>query len=273
MNRMENITSTLSVRILHGHWIRHDSGWMESKTREYYTLWSIVSGTVKITVGDRTFPVHKGDAVLFYPGCRYSACTDDNGCQFIFVFFTLEMGNGLDLFEEDYVEGILSGREVQRASEIFQKQFRRLTASGHISLKMYSAFLNYLCLVIEGLRRPDAHRFSLHDRVVGSPAIRLALDYIGANYLSNPSVGQLAALANLSEKRFISNFKNTVGQSPGQYINQLRMRKAVELLGNTDMKMSEIAGILGYADQYAFSKAFKRTFGESPTDFRHSVVL
>ena len=51
-----------------------------------------------------------------------------------------------------------------------------------------------------------------------------------------------------------------MGLSPGQYINQLRMRKAVELIRNTDKKMSEIAGIVGYADQYAFSKAFKRTF-------------
>ena len=84
---------------------------------------------------------------------------------------------------------------------------------------------------------------------------------------------ELASLANLSEKRFISTFKNTVGLSPGQYINRLRMRKAVELIGNTDKKISEIAQILGYADQYAFSKAFRRTFGESPTEFRGSIIL
>ena len=88
MNRLENITSTLSVRILHGHWIRHDSHWFEEKTKEHYTLWSIVSGTVKITAEGRDFFARKGDAVLFYPGCRYSACTDLEGCQFIFIFFT-----------------------------------------------------------------------------------------------------------------------------------------------------------------------------------------
>lgn len=273
MNRLENITSNLSLRILHGHWIRHDGHWFEEKTKEHYTLWSIVSGTVKITIEGRDFFARGKDAVLFYPGCRYSACTDSDGCQFIFIFFTLEMGNGLDLFEDSNVEGILSGESIWRKSVCFQSQFRNLSASGQLSLKMYADFLQYLCPVIEGLKSPDAQHFSRHVRTVGTPAIRLAIDYIGANYLSNPSVSQLASLANLSEKRFISNFKNTVGLSPGQYINQLRMRKAVELIRNTDKKMSEIAGILGYADQYVFSKAFKRTFGESPTDFRNNVIL
>lgn len=273
MNRLENITSTLSVRILHGHWIRHDSNWFEEKTKEHYTLWSIVSGNVRITTGGRHFSARGGDAVLFYPGCRYSACTDSDGCQFIFIFFTLEIGNGLDLFEEYNVEGILSGDRIRQESMLFQSQFRNLSASGQLSLKMYADFLQYLCSITEGLQSPDAQHFSRHIRTMGPPAIRLAIDYIGANYLSNPSVSQLASLVNVSEKRFISNFKNTVGLSPGQYINQLRMRKAVELIRNTDKKMSEIAGIVGYADQYAFSKAFKRTFGESPSDFRNNVIL
>lgn len=273
LNRLENITSSLSVRILHGHWIRHDSQWFEEKTKEHYTLWSIVSGTVKITTEGRDFYARSKDAVLFYPGCRYSARTDSDGCQFIFIFFTLEMGNGLDLFEESNAEGILSSESIRQKSAHFQSQFRNLSASGRLSLKMYADFLQYLCPVIEGLQNPDAQHFPRHIRTLGTPAIRLAMDYIGANYLSNPSVGQLASLVNLSEKRFISNFKNTVGLSPGQYINQLRMRKAVELIRNTDKKMSEIAGILGYADQYTFSKAFKRAFGESPMVFRNSVIL
>lgn len=273
MKQMENITSSLSVRILHGHWIRHDSNWTETKTKEYYTLWSLVSGTVRITIGNKTFLAHEGDAVLFYPGCRYNACAENGECQFIFIFFTLEMGNGFDLFEEDMIEGIFSGTEAQQASAAFQAQFRHLTVSGCLSLKMYSAFLNYLCLVIDGLQHSGAQLFPPHTQVTEAPAIRQALDYIGSNYLSNPSVKQLASLVNLSEKRFIMNFKNTVGLSPGQYINQLRMRKAVELIGNTDKKVSEIAQILGYADQYAFSKAFKRSFGESPANFRNSVVL
>lgn len=273
MNRLENITSTLSVRILHGHWIRHDGGWTETRTKEHYTLWSIVNGTVHIATEGRNFTAHEGDAVLFYPGCRYSACTDQDGCQFIFVLFTLEMGNGLDLFEGSAIEGILSDEKTAQASAEFQSQFRNLPPSGKLSLKMYTAFLNYLCPVIEGLQRQNAQRFSRHTRAVGTPAIRLALDYIGDNYLSAPSVKELASLANLSEKRFISTFKNTVGLSPGQYINRLRMRKAVELIGNTDKKISEIAQILGYADQYAFSKAFRRTFGESPTEFRGSIIL
>lgn len=273
MNRLENITSNLSVRILHGHWIRHDSHWFEEKTKEHYTLWSIVSGTVKITTEGRDFWAHGKDAVLFFPGCHYSACTESDGCQFIFVFFKLEMGNGLDLFEGNNMEGILSSESIRQKSLHFQSQFRNLSASGQLSLKMYADFLQYLCPVIEGLQSPDATHFSRHIRTVGTPAIRKAIDYIGANYLSNPPVSQLASLVNLSEKRFISNFKNTVGLSPGQYINQLRMRKAAELIRNTDKKMSEVAGIVGYADQYAFSKAFKRTFGESPTDFRNNVIL
>lgn len=272
MNRLENIVPGLSVRIIHGHWIHHDNLWKEQKTRENYSLWSVAKGKIWITAVNNTCTVKEGDAVLFYPGCSYSAHTDGDGCEFIFLFFTLEAGNGLDLLAEENLEGVASGDAVRYASLQFQRDFNAFSIAHPISLKLYTAFLSYLGEITEAMRGKAAVHFSKHARAGEIPAIRRTLDYIGSHYLDNPSVRQMAEIANLSEKHFISSFKNMVGLPPGQYISQMRMRRAAELVSATDMKIGEIAFCLGYADPYSFSKAFKKAFGEAPMDFRRNLM-
>ena len=59
-----------------------------------------------------------------------------------------------------------------------------------------------------------------------------------------------------------------MGISPRQYIVRCKMKKALELITGSDVKISEIAETLAYSDQYAFSKAFKKFYGESPSFYR-----
>lgn len=56
--------------------------------------------------------------------------------------------------------------------------------------------------------------------------------------------------------------------SPKQYLQQLRMEKAAELLTNTTYKVSLISSSVGYDDQLAFSKNFKHFYGISPLKYR-----
>lgn len=72
------------------------------------------------------------------------------------------------------------------------------------------------------------------------------------------SVGELAIVSGMSEKYFISYFKNALGITPGRYIYQLKMNRARELLYSKQYSIKEIASMLGYPDPYSFSKAFKK---------------
>ena len=55
-----------------------------------------------------------------------------------------------------------------------------------------------------------------------------------------------------------------------EYLTQLRMNKAKELLKRTDMRSGEIAIAIGYNDPHYFSYLFKKSVGMNPRDYRNS---
>lgn len=65
-------------------------------------------------------------------------------------------------------------------------------------------------------------------------------------------------------------FKEKTGQSPLSYFIQLKIRKACELLDQTDMNISAIASELGYDDAYYFSRLFKKIQGVAPAMYRRA---
>ena len=66
--------------------------------------------------------------------------------------------------------------------------------------------------------------------------------------------------------------KSVTDKSLVEYITMLRMRSAIKLLENNDgITVCEIAKSVGYADQYYFSRAFKKHTGYSPKEYRNSI--
>ena len=71
----------------------------------------------------------------------------------------------------------------------------------------------------------------------------------------------------LSTGRFHHVFKDYTGMTPKEYINNIRISRAKELLVNTDMTMSEIAERTGFYDQNYFSRMFKKHTGSCPKNY------
>jgi AraC-like DNA-binding protein len=82
---------------------------------------------------------------------------------------------------------------------------------------------------------------------------------------------ELAKEAGLSRAAFARQFNAMVGEPPHKYLTRWRMGIASRLLGNTDLRVSEIAARVGYQSEFSFSRAFKRMRGTSPTHYRGSV--
>jgi AraC-like DNA-binding protein len=85
------------------------------------------------------------------------------------------------------------------------------------------------------------------------------------------SRGQLAEQVFLSEKYLSSLFKKEVGENLVAYINKYRITRAVQLLKETRLSISEIAFSVGYSSIQHFNKNFKTVTQQSPSDFRKSV--
>ncbi|AIQ57830.1 response regulator transcription factor [Paenibacillus borealis] len=63
-------------------------------------------------------------------------------------------------------------------------------------------------------------------------------------------------------------FKRVTGMTFSQYMTDLRMKKAVELLQNSNLSIAEICKSVGYSDYFYFNKVFKRNMGSTPSKYR-----
>jgi len=108
---------------------------------------------------------------------------------------------------------------------------------------------------------------SVPDRVVKSPGLATyerCRRFIEENYLSVTSLQNVAEACHLDLAYLCRLFQRFGRESPAQYLQHLRMNRAVDLLQNSDRLVKEVAEELGFSDPYNFSRAFKRVFGVSP---------
>lgn len=105
-------------------------------------------------------------------------------------------------------------------------------------------------------------------RPVRDPRILRALDAIRAQPAERWTVAKLAKVAGLSRAAFARRFAAEVGAPPLHHLAALRMGRAAELLAATDASLAAVAAEVGYATEFALSRAFRRRVGEPPGAFR-----
>lgn len=93
-------------------------------------------------------------------------------------------------------------------------------------------------------------------------------DYIDKNYSQEIKISMFTERYYLSREYIMKLFKREFGCGIHEYVQDVRMEKAKELLSDMQIKIQNISQILGYSDTNYFSKAFKNYYGISPTDYR-----
>ncbi len=88
--------------------------------------------------------------------------------------------------------------------------------------------------------------------------------YLDHEYARPISMTELAARIGFSEGYFYRAFKTRTGQTPVQYLTEVRICKAIQLLQQSSLPIAKVARLVGYADPLYFSRVFKRHTGKSP---------
>lgn len=99
-------------------------------------------------------------------------------------------------------------------------------------------------------------------------AVNRAVEYIN-NHLSEPiNLSDLAGIANVSDFHFHRIFRAVMNESPGDYVQRLRLEKASFKLQASTLPLEDVADQTGYQTSQALVKAFKKRYGITPTQFR-----
>lgn len=101
--------------------------------------------------------------------------------------------------------------------------------------------------------------------------IREAVEYLHAHFTEqNFRIETLSEISGINSAYFARIFSDKFGMSPKEYVTELKLRRARELLSQEKYSVSDIGLLLGYSDVYHFSKSFKRGVGVSPIEWRNS---
>jgi len=99
---------------------------------------------------------------------------------------------------------------------------------------------------------------------------RRVLEFMEEHLAEDFALGALADLVRLSPYHFVRSFKRSIGEPPHRYWVRRRIERAKTLLANPSRSVTEIAFDVGFGGSSAFSVAFRRITGRTPTEFRRS---
>lgn len=100
--------------------------------------------------------------------------------------------------------------------------------------------------------------------------IDAAKEYILKNYNRDISLDDVSREVNISPYYFSKLFKDDTGAGFIEYLTNIRIEKAKELISGTEYSMKEICQMVGYTDPNYFSRSFKKKVGVTPTEYKEN---
>lgn len=110
--------------------------------------------------------------------------------------------------------------------------------------------------------------YSKNKKMEEAKPIRLAKQFISEKYNEPLSLEIVSDVIGFNPAYFSTLFKKETGKSFMEYIMELRVQNAKNILVSTDMTLSQVSGEVGYSDFKYFTKIFKRITGLTPSEYR-----
>lgn len=131
--------------------------------------------------------------------------------------------------------------------------------------------MELLCLQLLRAHSTDTH--SARTQMSGLPQwlVNRVTDYMRAHLSEAITLQDLANLANLSRYHFCTAFRLATGRTPHDHLTALRMDRARRLLRDPGLRIIDVAFAVGYQTASAFSSAFHRVVGATPSQFRQRI--
>ena len=125
---------------------------------------------------------------------------------------------------------------------------------------------------LEGFRDQVVRVLEDHQEARRDRLVELALEYVKEHYQEKITLSQAAAALNVSQGHLSSTFKKQMGKNFSDYVTEMKIEKARELIESYQYMMYEISDMLGFDTQYYFSAVFKKITGYTPKEYENLVV-
>lgn len=275
--------------------IRHES-YFEMKKEHYHTYYEfyyLLSGSRKFFLNNKIYHISSGDLVVIPKGEIHRTTFISEGIhERIALCFSDEAIRALkcEIGEASFRECFRNYRLSIPANrrEYLEGLFERLLAemylqeekgNDELSEALCRRYCEEIILFVIRCQRHAASERNGGGEIAGIPGrqgrmeqpdteIESAAFYMSRHYYENITLKKMADFCCMSESHFSKRFKQGTGFGFKEYLNEVRMRNACELLAYTHKSITEIASLCGFMDSNYFGDAFKKKKGMSPRQYR-----
>lgn len=236
---------------------RHPEGWhLETLYPHNFVLVIVLDGQTEYQIQGESFTVNKNDVLLFPPGIRRTAQTSRQApWSFISILFHMDvLQDSLHMLNKPYIIW-------KDMADPVRPLFKEASDSWTGKNVLFQIKCNYL--ITEILYKLFLSAMPYH-QVPHISKIEKARSYIQEHFREEISIRSLADSLDMSVSYFRRLFHDAYGYSPMQYITNLRIENARDLLLSGEVNVTEAAELSGFDDIYYFSTLFKRKTGTSP---------
>ena len=242
------------------------TGIQEINTEAY----SLIAGDVFVLKGSDMHGYRNSKNLLYY-NIAYDPrllAAYDKGIRDLPGYFALFLLEPIFRKQHNFQSKLhLSTKDLIYASELTSLLYKEYTQR----VPGFQAMLvNYFIQLVVFLSR----KYSEQQSPVTNSFMPLAdtIAYIEQNFTSDISLNSLAERSDMSVNHFLRVFRSTFNLTPVNYINQLKIKKACELMVDSGKTMTCIAFESGFSDSNYFSRLFKKIMGMTPTEYRDRAV-
>ncbi|MCM3626061.1 AraC family transcriptional regulator [Paenibacillus glycanilyticus] len=255
---------------------------------EFVELVIISQGSGVHEYDGNTFPIHAGDVFIIEPGMEHA--------------YTIDHKEGMEVVNVLFVPSLLE-RELTALSSVtsfidfyYMEPFLRSDVSFQAKLTLSPRQMLDIRSVLDQLIKEYGRKESGYQYLIKSKLIELFI-ILSRMYVNNRShslpslpndqevigricefikrhpsrsitLEQISQMAGMSQSKFTVLFRQETGMSFVEYRNAERIHLAKQLLATTSDRIAEIAMDTGYEDLSHFNHVFKKTAGETPSQYR-----
>ena len=237
--------------------------------RQAYVIHVIVKGRGKLENEDGLWEMHAGDAFVLRPHeeAWYEADHYDPWTYIWIGFQGMRAKECVVNAGFDNNNQVIHNIDATKLQGYVTEMMKSPDLSYSNSLRRCAYLQMFLAELLEqysgnvpGIEKVENEHASNH--------VKQLMAYLAEHYADKIRISEIADEMDINRSYLSNSFRKMTGSSPSDYLMKLRMEKARSLLKKTNYPIGQIAGEVGYSDALAFSRQFKRYFGQNPRQFR-----
>lgn len=224
--------------------------------RDHYLLHYVTGGRGVYQVNGKTYSLAAGDGFIIYPyDVTFYQADQQDPWEYSWIAwngdYAQEILNHFAFTEQNL---LFHKDDVQEVSRLFQDVFKTYE-SDYNPYSLLGRFYSLMAAFVGDVGAEDV-------------ILNRAVTYIHNGYRSIRSINEIADYVFMSRSHLYRLFMDAFGKSPKKYLDDFRLKKARQLLEDTERHIDDIALESGYNSVSHFSNTFKNCVGMSPSQYR-----